>query len=113
MRAAREERRQHHQVGQREQPLFRLHASRFRSSCDHANVTAPREIVQMFHANPRQAGHFRVCKDFLTRFDFNQRGLSNSPPLSSPTISDASRRLGDANFPCNSRAVFIWTKPFH
>jgi len=66
VRAAREQRNKHHQVGQREQPLFGLSAGCFRRSRDHAQVTAAREIVQMFHADARQAGHFRVREDFLT-----------------------------------------------
>ena len=73
VRTAGEQRHQHHQVGQRKQPLFGLRACRFRRSCDHAQVTAAREIVKMFNANPRQASHFRVREDFLTRLDFNQR----------------------------------------
>ncbi len=72
MRATREQRRQHHQVGQREQPLLRLRAGRFRRSRNHAQVTAAREIVQVFHADPRQAGHFRVREYLLTRLDFYQ-----------------------------------------
>ena len=112
VRAAREERRQHHQVGQRKQPLLRLCASCFRCSCDHAQVTAPREIVQMFHANPRQAGHFHVRENLLTRLDFNHGCLSNSPPLSSPTLFDVHSRLEDAYFPCNSRSVCSRTNHF-
>lgn len=66
MRAAREQRRQHHQVRQGEQPLFRLRSRCFRCSRDHAQMTAARKIVQMFHADPCQAGHFRVREDLLT-----------------------------------------------
>jgi hypothetical protein len=76
MRAAREQRRQNHQVGEREQPLLRLRSCGFRCSCDHAQMTAPREIVRMFHANARQASHFRVRKNLLTGLDFNQGYLS-------------------------------------
>jgi hypothetical protein len=72
MRAAREQRCQHHQVRQREQPLLRLRSCRFRCSRDHAQMTATCEIVQMLHTNPRQAGHFRVRKDFLTGLNFYQ-----------------------------------------
>lgn len=66
MGAAREQRGQHHQVGQSEQPLFRLGAGRFRRSRDHAQMTAAREIVQMVHADARQTCYFRVRKDLLT-----------------------------------------------
>jgi hypothetical protein len=65
VRAAREQGGQHHQVGQSEQPLFRLSAGRFCRSRDDAQMTAPREIVQMLHADARQAGYFRVRKDLL------------------------------------------------
>ena len=111
VRAAREQRRQHHQVRQSEQPLLRLRTGRFRGSGDHAQVTAPREIVQMFDADARQAGHFRVREDFLTGLDFNQGSLSQSPPLLSPTLFDVLSRLRVANLPCNSRSVSILTKP--
>jgi len=77
VRAAREERRQHHQVGQREQPLFRLRARRLCRTCNHAQMTAAREIVEMLHANSRQAGYFRIRENFLTRLDFNQRNLAD------------------------------------
>jgi len=66
MRAAREKRREHHQVRQREQPLLRLCTGCFRRPCDHAQVTAAREIMQVLHANSRQAGYFRVREDLLT-----------------------------------------------
>lgn len=65
VRATGKQRRQNHQIRQREQPLVRLRARSFRSSRDEAQVTAPREVVQMIHADARQAGYFRVGKDFL------------------------------------------------
>jgi len=77
VRAAREERHQHHQVGQSEQPLFGLDASRFGRAGDHAQMTAAREVVQVIDANAGQAGNFGVRKDLLTGFDSNQRGLAN------------------------------------
>lgn len=76
MRAAGEQRGQHHQIGQGEQPLLRLCARRFRCPGDDTQVPAPREIVDVLHADPRQAGYFRVRKDFLTRLYRNQRGLT-------------------------------------
>jgi hypothetical protein len=42
-----------------------LRARSFRGSRDEAQVTAAREIVQMIHADSRQAGDFRVGKDLL------------------------------------------------
>ena len=74
VRAAREERHQHHQVGQSEQPLFGLDTSRFGRPGDHAQVTAAREVVQVIDANAGQAGNFGVRKDLLTGFDSNQKG---------------------------------------
>ena len=65
VRATGKQRRQNHQIRQREQPLVRLRARRFCSSRDEAQVTAPREIVQMIHADSRQTCYFRVGKDFL------------------------------------------------
>jgi len=77
VRAAREERHKHHQVGQSEQPLLGLDASRFCRAGDHAQMTAAREVVQVIDANAGQARNFRVREDLLTRFDSNQRGLAN------------------------------------
>jgi len=65
VRATGKQRRQNHQIRQREQPLVRLRARSFRGSRDETQVTAPREIVQMIHADSRQTGYFRVGKDFL------------------------------------------------
>ena len=64
--AAREERCQHHQIGKRKQPLFRLCSGCFRGSRDDAQMAAACEVVQMFDADARQAGHFRIGKDLLT-----------------------------------------------
>jgi hypothetical protein len=62
---------QHHQVGEREQPLVRLLACRLRSPRDKAQVPALREIADMVDANPGQTGDFRVSKNLLARFDGN------------------------------------------
>jgi hypothetical protein len=86
--AARKQRGQNHQVGQREQPLLRLCASRFGCSCDHAKMPATGEIVQVIHADARQTSHFRVCKDLLTRLNFYQGGLSISAAFAF-NLSDA------------------------
>jgi len=67
VRAAGKQRYQHHQIGQREQPLLRLRAGSLGGPRNHAQVAATREIVQMLHAYPRQTGDFGVCEDFLTR----------------------------------------------
>ena len=73
VRAAREQRHEHHQIRQREQPLFGLGASCFCRPRYHPQVTAAREVMQMIDANARQAGNFRVREDLLTRLDCNQR----------------------------------------
>ena len=65
VRATWKQRRQNHQIRQREQPLVRLRTRSFCCSRDEAQVTAPREIVQVIHADSRQACYFRVGKDFL------------------------------------------------
>ena len=74
MRATREQRRQHHQVREREQPLLRLGSGCFRRPCDNTQVPGAREIVNVFHADTRQAGYFRIRKNFLARLNRNQRG---------------------------------------
>ena len=48
---------QNHQVGKGKQPLIRLDACRFRSACDETEVTGLREIVDVLHADTRQAGN--------------------------------------------------------
>ena len=73
VRAAREQRHQHHQIRKREKPLVRAGACCFRSPRNESQMPAAREIVQVFHTNPRQAGHFRLRKDLLTRLDRNQK----------------------------------------
>jgi hypothetical protein len=78
--AAREQRRQYHQVGQREEPLLRLRACGFCRSRDHTQVTAAREVMKVLHADTRQAGYFGIREDFLTRLYLNQ-GASLILPL--------------------------------
>jgi len=34
-------------------------------------MAAPREVVQVLYANPRQAGYLGIREDFLTRLDRN------------------------------------------
>jgi hypothetical protein len=68
VRAAGEQRNQNHQIGQRKQPLVGLRACGFRCACKKTQVTPAREVVQMLHADSRQAGNFGFCKYFLTGF---------------------------------------------
>ena len=72
VRAAWEQRHQHHQIRKREKPLVRAGPCCFRGPRDKSQVPAPREIVQVFHTNPRQAGNFRLRKNLLTRLDRDQ-----------------------------------------
>ena len=74
VRAAREQRHQHHQVGQGKQPLVRLLACRFRGPRNKAQVAALRKITDVIDANPSQAGNFRVGKNLLARF-YGNHGL--------------------------------------
>jgi len=68
VRALGEQRRQHHQVGQAEQPLIGAGAGGFRGSRDEAQMTALGEIVDVFDANAGEARYFRIGEDFLARF---------------------------------------------
>jgi len=69
---------QHHQVGQREQPLIRLDPRALGRSSNKSQMPALREVMQVIHANAGQTGDFRVGEDFLARFDGNH----GSGPLS-------------------------------
>jgi hypothetical protein len=71
VRTAREERNEHHEVGQREQPLIGLSIGSFGGAGDKAQVTAAREIVQMLGADTRQTGNFRVGENLLARLDLD------------------------------------------
>src|SRR3954463_13472215 len=76
--AARKQRNQHHQIGEREQPLIRLNPGALCGSCNKPQMSALCEVTQMIHANACQTGDFRVGEDFLARFDGNH----GSGPLS-------------------------------
>ena len=96
MRAAREQRHQHHQIGQREQPLFRLISGSLRRSRDNTQVTAAREIMHVLHADPRQAGYFRIREDFLARLYRNHSGpLLLLRRFRPSTFLDATRSVKD------------------
>ena len=72
--AARKERYEHHEVGQRKQPLVRLLAGGFRSPRDKAQMAALREIANVIDANPSQARNLSVGKNLLARF-YGDHGL--------------------------------------
>ena len=86
MSATREQRRQHHQIGQREQPLLGLCTRSLRRPGDHSQVTAPREVVYVLHADPRQTGDFRVGEDLLTRLYGDQGNLTISAAFISQSL---------------------------
>lgn len=69
MSAAREQRRQNHQVPRREQPLLGLVPRWLGSSHDEAQAMAACKIVKMLGANPRKVGDLWVGENFLARFD--------------------------------------------
>ena len=81
-----EQRRQHHQVRQRKQPLLRLGSGRFRCPCNNTQVAGPREIMNVLHTDTRQAGYLRIRKYFLARLYSNQRGLTFAPPNLSTSV---------------------------
>src|SRR5580693_1197580 len=71
VRATREQRNQHHQVRQREQPLIGLNSGCFRCACNEPKMAALGEIVQVVHTNSREISHLIIGKDFLASFDGN------------------------------------------
>jgi len=76
-------------------------------------MAAPREVMNMLHADPRQAGYFRIREDFLARLYSNQRGLSCILRRSSLiTFLDVPGRLKDTEFSCNSRSVLAVVNEF-
>lgn len=81
MGAAREQRRQNHQVPGCEKPLLGLVPKRLSGSHDEAQPMVPREIAEMLDANPRKVRDFGVCEDFLARFNGYHR-FNSSPAVS-------------------------------
>lgn len=71
VRAARKECDQHHEVGQREQPLIGLSIGGFCGAGDEAQVTAACEVVQVIGADAGQAGNFRFGENFLARLNLD------------------------------------------
>jgi hypothetical protein len=67
--AAREQRRQNHQVPWREKPTFSLISNALGGVCDKAQPMTLREIVEMLGTNPRKVCHLGISEDLLARFD--------------------------------------------
>src|SRR5260370_42452320 len=69
MGAAREQRRQNHQVPWREKPMFSLISKALDGACDKAQPMTLREIVEVLAAYPRKVCHLGISEDLLARFD--------------------------------------------
>jgi hypothetical protein len=76
VRAARQKRYQHGEIGQREQQLVGRSVGGLRSTGDEAQMAALREVTDMLKANPGKIRDFCVCENLLTRFDFYQGSLA-------------------------------------
>src|SRR4029077_1836857 len=72
VRALGEERNQHHEIGQREEPIVSS-AGCFGGASDEAEVARLGELADVLDADASQAGNFRIGEDFLARFDGNHR----------------------------------------
>jgi len=77
VRALGEERNQHHEIGQSEEPIVGF-AGGFGGASDEAEMARLRELVNMVDADAGQTGNFRIGEDFLARFDGNH---GRSPEL--------------------------------
>jgi len=62
-----EERNDHHQIGQGEEPIVGV-AGGFGGASDKAQVARASELVDVVQADASQAGNFRIGEDFLARF---------------------------------------------
>jgi hypothetical protein len=67
--AAREQRRQNHQVPWREKPTFSLISEALGDVCDKAQPMTLRQIVEMFGTNSRKVRNLGISEDLLARFD--------------------------------------------
>src|SRR5215475_5538643 len=82
VRALWEQRHEHHQIGQRKQPLVSLISRRFRCTGDKAQVAVLGEVMQVVDANPGKRRNFRVGEDLLAGFYGNHGlGLFLDSPL--------------------------------
>ena len=79
---------QNHQVGKGEKPLIGLDAGGFSSAGDESKVTGLGEIMDVFDANPRETGNFRIRENLLTRLD-RDHGLAPLGPIYALTFLDA------------------------
>lgn len=85
MGTAREKRRQNHQVPGCEKPLLGLVPKQLSGSYDEAQPMVPREIVEMFEANPGKIRDLGVGKDFLTCLN-GDHGFNSLPRFHSSDL---------------------------
>ena len=92
--AAREQRRQNHQVPWHKKPVFDLISNPLNGASDKAQPMTLRETVEMLGANPRKVCHLGISKDLLARFD-GYHWFHSSQFLQSSSLenSDAIERL--------------------
>ena len=88
MRAAREQRRQNHQVPWREKPMFSLISKALGGACDKAQPMTLRQIVEMLGANSRKVCHLDISEDLLARFD-GYHWFNSSQFLQSSSLKNA------------------------
>jgi len=63
-----EERDQHHEIGQGEEPIVGF-AGGFGGASDEAEVARLGKLVNVVDADASQSGNFRIGEDFLARLD--------------------------------------------
>ena len=102
MGAAREQRRQNHQVPWREKPMFDLIFKALGGAGKKAQPMTLRQIVEMFGTNSRKVRNLGISEDLLARFD-SYHWLNSSQFLqsSSPKNSDAIQRLRPPEDSCH------------
>src|SRR3981189_2934091 len=90
MRALGEKRDEHHQIGQRKEPIVGL-AGGFRGAGDKAQVARTGKLMSVVDADASQAGNFRIGEYFLARF-YRDHGrlLNNQFPTTFVTQSSKS-----------------------
>jgi hypothetical protein len=94
--AAREQRRQNHQIPWCEQPLSGPISKALGGACNEAQAMALREIVEMLGANSREVRDLCVSENLLASFD-GYHGV-NSHNLSSDLNFKSLRLEGDIDF---------------
>jgi len=91
-----EKRDEHHQIGQRKEPIVGL-AGGFRGAGDKAQVARAGELMNVLEADASQAGNFRIGEDFLTRF-YCDHGRSPQQPVPN-YLCDSTLKIVTASCP--------------